>query len=283
MFSSCLICIGLFYDGCIIGWLGQGVMVCSWVSIVGILLGVCLLLISSQLKFVLVSSLVLQLLYSLSYRLICGWFVFKVFLKVLFMVFFLDKLVVDGVYVVVVDVEGIVFVCWDWVGEGVVEDNLFGFELDIVWCQFVGQSGYVVGWMIEYVCGDVGFFNYVVVIQQGGDLVQVEFVWFNWLVVEDYFGVGGVVGDGVEYFVWMLGFWVDVVVVCVDKFQCWDNVVGGVVDIKQCIVWVVQWFGQYEGQFDFNMWYDKVVGGNIVVVVKEYIVEQCVVVWFVDL
>lgn len=57
------------------------------------------------------------MLFSFSYNLICGWFVFSVVLKLFFIVFFLNKVVVNGVYVVVIDVEGVVFMCWNWVGE----------------------------------------------------------------------------------------------------------------------------------------------------------------------
>lgn len=36
------------------------------------------------------------------------------------------------------------------------------------------------------------------------------------MIIEDYFGIGGVIRNGVEYFMWVLGFWIDVVVVSVD-------------------------------------------------------------------
>lgn len=87
--------------------------------------------------------------------------------------------------------------------------------------------------MIEYARGDAGLFNYAVAIQQGGDPAQVELVRFNRPAAEDHPGVGGVVGDGVEHFARTLGFRVDVVAARVDKLQRRDNVVGGVVDIKQ--------------------------------------------------
>lgn len=103
------------------------------------------------------------------------------------------------------------------------------------------------------------------------------------MIIEDYFGIGGVIRNGVEYFMWVLGFWIDVVVVSVDQFQCWDYIVCGVVNVEQCVVWFMQWFCQYKSQFYFNVWYDKVIGWDIVVIVEEYVVQQCIVIWFVDL
>lgn len=64
---------------------------------------------------------------------------FKASLKALFMVFLLDKPAADGAHVAVVDVEGIALARRDRAGEGAAEDNLPGFELDIVRRQLVGQ------------------------------------------------------------------------------------------------------------------------------------------------
>ncbi|CDL46834.1 AraC family regulatory protein [Klebsiella pneumoniae ISC21] len=137
--------------------------------------------------------------------------------------------------------------------------------------------------MIEYARGDAGLFNYAVAIKQGGDPAQVELVRFNRPAAEDHPGVGGVVGDGVEHFARTLGFRVDVVAARVDKLQRRDNVVGGVVDIKQRTVRAAQRFGQHEGQLDFDTRNDKAVGGNIAAVVEEHIVEQRAVVRLADL
>lgn len=93
--------------------------------------------------------------------------------------FLLDKPAADGAHVAVVDVEGIALARRDRAGEGAAEDNLPGFELDIVRRQLVGQPGHAVGRMIEYARGDAGLFNYAVAIQQGGDPAQVELVRFN--------------------------------------------------------------------------------------------------------
>ena len=52
--------------------------------------------------------------------------------------------------------EGIALARRDRAGEGAAEDNLSGFELDIVRRQLVGQPGHAVGRMIEYARGNAG-------------------------------------------------------------------------------------------------------------------------------
>lgn len=94
-----------------------------------------------------------------------------------------------------------------------------------------------------------------------------------WVVVDYDVCVCCVVGDCVEYFVWLLGVGVDWLVVCVDDFECGYYVVDCVVYVEDCVVWVGELFVEYECEFDFDVWYDEVVGWDCVVVCEEYVVE----------
>lgn len=179
----------------------------------------------------------------------------------------------DVVEQVVVDVEGVFWCGCYWVGEGVVEDYLVGFQVDVVGCQFVGQLGDVFGWVVEYCGGDVRFFDYVIVVEDCWYLLQVDIVWLYGLVVYYYVGVGGVVGDGVEDFVCDFCLWVDLLDVCIDDFQCWDYLFGGFEYVEQGVVWFFQWFVEDECQFYFDLWYDEVLEGDVVVFFEEYVVE----------
>lgn len=59
--------------------------------------------------------------------------------KALFMLLSSDKAAADGAHIAVVDMEGIALACRYRTGKGAAENNLPGFELNIVRRQLVGQ------------------------------------------------------------------------------------------------------------------------------------------------
>ncbi len=168
-------------------------------------------------------------------------------------------------------------------GERAAEDDLPGFKLDIVGGKLVRQPRHAVGRMIQHACGDAGFFDHAVAIEQRGDPAQIQLVWFDGTTTEDHPGVGGVVGNGVEHFARTLGFRVDVVAAGVNQFQRRNHIIRGVVDVEQRAVRAAQRFRQHERQLHFNTRDDKTVGGDIAAVMEEHIVKQRAVIRFADL
>ena len=120
----------------------------------------------------------------------------------------------------------------DGASEGATKNDFASGKGHFVQCEFIGEPGDAVGWMIEHGGGDAGFFDRAIAPTDGGDPTEVGIKRFEWTAAYDECGVGCVIGDGVEDFASDFGFGIDLMDAGVDNFDGGDDVIGGVEDVE---------------------------------------------------
>src|SRR5699024_12628792 len=87
---------------------------------------------------------------------------FTAALKLITIVLSLNKDAANGAHVAVIDVEGVALTRRNRAGERTAENDLPGFQLYVIRCEFVRQPGHAVCRMIQHTSGDAGFFNHAI-------------------------------------------------------------------------------------------------------------------------
>src|SRR5258707_11682227 len=119
----------------------------------------------------------------------------------------------------IVGLDRVAFAGLDRANERSRQHHLAGLERKSVGRDLVGEPGHAGRGMIEHAGGKPGFFQLTVTIAQRADPAQIGVEWAQRTAAEHDSGVGGIVGNGIEYFSGRFGHGIDPLDPGVKNFQ----------------------------------------------------------------
>ena len=128
--------------------------------------------------------------------------------------------------------------------------------------------------MIEHAGGKPGFFQLTVTIAQRADPAQIGVERAQRTAAEHDSGVGGIVGNGIEYFPGRFGHGIDSLDPGVKNFQRGYHEIRRVEHVEHRAVRSHKPRLHHECQFGFDPRADKAVGRHKTAIGKEHVVEQ---------
>src|SRR6266568_8091556 len=174
----------------------------------------------------------------------------------------------------IVGLDRVAFAGLDRANERSRQHHLAGLKRKSVGRDLVGKPGHAGRGMIEHAGGKPGFLQLTVTIAQRADPAQIGLERAQRTAAEHNAGIGGVVGDGIEYLSGRLCHRIDSLDPCVQDFQRRHHEIGRIQHVEHRAVRPGQPRLHYERQFGFDPRTDEAVGWHEAAIGKEHVVEK---------